>query len=163
MPSFDSITDIRIAPMHSLEIYLSSIETIYFEHPEADSNYEFTEVKQPNGFGGGDVVAYRLDITWILPYAALQDLFEDALRKLARNTIATVALTLLPVSGQSAGATIILGSPERPVTVADWTYEWRTNKAQLRPRTELKLHGLFSLDALGEDDDIYPSFFHQFL
>lgn len=145
--------------MHSIQLSFTGGGSLFFSNPESDSTWEWSEIKQPNSFGGGDVVGYKLTITWILPYGHLETQSEMH-RILANEGLSFVSMELKAIDGQSQGAHLSVGSnTEFPPTVEHWTYELLVNKAQLRPRTELRLKGIFSLDALGVDPN--PHFFKQ--
>lgn len=153
------ITQIRVLPMHSLNVALSAGETFFLTNPESDSTWEWTEIKQPNAAGGSECVGYKLSITWIIPYGHLQTQTELH-RMLAQRTINFVSLELKAIDGQQQGAHLTVGSNSTaPATVEHWSYELVINKAELRPRTELRLRGLFSIDALGVAPN--PNFFNQ--
>ena len=147
------ITAIKVLPMHSINLSFDGGGSVFITNPESDSTWEWSELKQPNGFGGGDVVGYRLEITWILPYGNLETQTEMH-RILAQQRVTFVSMELKAIDGQQQGAHMAIGAnATTPPTVEHWTYELLINKAQLRPRTELKLKGLFSLDAL----DVAPN------
>lgn len=142
---YNDVTRIRILPLHELRLSYGSgglgVNVFLFQYPESDSSASMRRISEPDGDGGSDTVAYRVEATWYVPFNDF-DTMRATLEQIALERPQDMSMKLRAQDDQPGGAllTVDLSETSKILSIsAGW--DWET--AAFRPRMVITANCLF--------------------
>lgn len=145
--------DIKILPMSGIKI-LSIVDddpddedAIDFPLLESDSTFSIRAIMSPTDRGGSRVQALTVEANAIIAQNVYEFMAND-FTSLMTWKVSNVEITLAPLEGQEGGGVMKIHVRNPGLAIRQWEIaEFKIDSAGPRPRTTLRIVGVFSLDA----------------
>lgn len=150
-------SDVSIMPIYGLVIrYGSTI--VEFRFLESDSTFELTPIRRATDTGGLRTVAYKIEINAFIMQNNFDVMFTD-LNKIAREELTEVQCNLRALDEQPAGAAMSI-RVNRAIKHKSWHSSFEIKQVEYRPRLQVRVGGLFSIDMLEQNGS--SGVFHRY-
>lgn len=152
-------SDVKIMPLYGLILRYGSNIT-EFRFLESDSTFELTPIRRNTDTGGLRTVAFKIEINAFVMQNNFDEMFTE-LNTIAREELTEVQCNLRALDDQPAGAAMSI-RVNRAIKQKTWYASWEIKQVEYRPRLQVRVGGLFSIDLFEQNNSqgvfyrVYP-------
>lgn len=153
----DDLQKIKVMPLRDLILNFSASRphtgintaTVAFRLLESDSTLVLSPIRRQTHRGAFKTVAYKLEVSAFVSQNNFNEYTAD-LDNISRGELQNIKCVLQPESGQPAGAKMVLAF-DRTIAHRTFWASWEIEQVEFRPRLNVKVGGLFSIDLLSQN------------